>query len=239
MAGGIKIGMNARRRRGLTLLEVLFVLTALGVLAMLFLPRFGKNHTFESRIGCVNNLKNLGLAFRIWSTDHGDRFPMEVSQRNGGTLELGYNRIVAEHPFVPVYASFRALSNELSTPLILVCPADTRRAATNFAALRSNSNVSYFLGWGAARATPAMMLAGDRNVTNNWGATERLFPAELLAGADRSVGWATNIHVNNGNVVLADGSVQQFNGPRLDAAMRSLAVVSNACLLFPVERSVP
>ena len=43
------------------------------------------------------------------------------------------------------FRHFQVMSNELSTPKILVCPADTRVAAANFVRLK-NQNVSYFVG---------------------------------------------------------------------------------------------
>jgi hypothetical protein len=52
-----------------------------------------------ARIQCVNNLKQVGLAFRIWGGDNGDKYP----------------------------TSFIVMSNELSTTKILVCPSDQER----------------------------------------------------------------------------------------------------------------
>ena len=43
------------------------------------------------------------------------------------------------------FRHFQVMSNELSTPKILACPADTRAAANNFFRLK-NQNVSYFVG---------------------------------------------------------------------------------------------
>jgi hypothetical protein len=50
-------------------------------------------------IACVNNLKQFGLAVRVWALDNNDSNPPNVL----------------------------SMSNELSTPKILVCPADTNR----------------------------------------------------------------------------------------------------------------
>jgi hypothetical protein len=53
----------------------------------------------SERIRCVNNLKQIGLAMRIWSGENGDRYP----------------------------ASFLLASNEMNVTQILVCPSDTAR----------------------------------------------------------------------------------------------------------------
>jgi len=94
-----------------------------------------------ARISCVNNLKQIGLAFRLWAIDHDGQFPFNVSTNSGGTLQFyavdedGFARDPAIH--------FQVMSNELTLPKILVCPQDrSRKVATSFAGLRSE-NLSY------------------------------------------------------------------------------------------------
>jgi prepilin-type processing-associated H-X9-DG protein len=92
---------------------------------------------------CINNLKQIGLAFREWALDHNDQFPFNVPTNAGGTLEFcaldkeGFDRHAALH--------FQVMSNELNTPLMLICPKDrSRKAATSFSILRA-VNVTYRL----------------------------------------------------------------------------------------------
>lgn len=92
-------------------------------------------------VNCVNNLKQLGLGFRIWEGDHGDRLPFNVGTNEGGTLELtGPDK----DGYVPnAYLFLRCMSNELTRPIILVCPQDkTKIPAADWAHL-TGSNVSY------------------------------------------------------------------------------------------------
>lgn len=66
-------------------------------------------------IACINNLKQLGLAARIWATDNGDVLPPD----------------------------FLSMSNEISAPKILVCPEDEgRQAAPNWGSF-TLANTSY------------------------------------------------------------------------------------------------
>jgi hypothetical protein len=108
----------------------------------MLLPALSRAKDRAQQINCSNNLKQVGLAFKIWALDNGDQYPFNVSTNSGGTAELaepdddGIDENPASH--------FQVLSNELSTPKILVCPADKKTAAPNFADLQAG-NISYTL----------------------------------------------------------------------------------------------
>jgi hypothetical protein len=110
-------------------------------------------------ITCVNNLKQIGLAFRIWAGDHGDQFPFNVSTNAGGTMELC---TVGKDDFdASAFLHFQIMSNELNSSLVLVCPQDsTKQAATNWVSLRPK-NVTYLLrtGTNITEANPREILA--------------------------------------------------------------------------------
>jgi type II secretory pathway pseudopilin PulG len=72
----------------MTLIEVLVVICVLAFLAIYFLPHINHPSNRAPRISCVNNLKQVGLAYRIWEGDNGDKYPMQTSVTNGGTMEL-------------------------------------------------------------------------------------------------------------------------------------------------------
>jgi hypothetical protein len=92
---------------------------------------------------CENNLKNIGLAFRFFATDNGDRFPFNVSTNDGGSME--FRRAGIQGYDANAFRHFQVMSNELSTPKILICPADAKKhEATNWSELR-DQHVSYDL----------------------------------------------------------------------------------------------
>src|SRR5258707_5813781 len=113
--------------RAFTVPELLIVVFTLFLLAALFVPHLGRQSHCNGGVRCVNNLKQIGLSFRTFALDNNDKFPMQVSVTNGGAME--------SIPLDWVYPHFQAMSNELSTPRILVCPQDLRRTnATSFGA---------------------------------------------------------------------------------------------------------
>jgi prepilin-type processing-associated H-X9-DG protein len=184
-------------QRGITVVELLILVSCLLLLAALFLPRLAKAKARSSKINCTNNLKQIGLSFRSWALDYNDQFPMQVAGTNGGTLEFVQSGSVSPH--------FRAMSNELSTPKILACPEDLRAPATNFASGFSDRHISYFVNVDAVAGDPIRLLAGDRNLTNQPPLGERL----VYLSSNSPPAWTMEIHRAAGNLLFADGSVQQ------------------------------
>lgn len=133
--------VSVGNRNTSTMLLAAPAIPATAVMAAMLLPALAKAKERAQSISCVNNMKQQGLAFRMWALDHGDKFPFHVARSKGGTLEFcnrdadGYDLNSSQH--------FLVMSNELSTPKILVCPADSsRQVATDFDDLQAR-NVSY------------------------------------------------------------------------------------------------
>jgi hypothetical protein len=195
-------------KRGFTLVGLLVIIAVIAILAAMLLPALAAAKRKAQRINCVNNLKQDGLGFRIWEGDNGDKYPMAVSTSRGGTMEFTDGANTFRH--------FQVMSNELSTPKILICPADTRAVAENFVRLK-NQNVSYFVGLDAKETCPQMLLDGDRNITA--AAEPENGILKLVPGQPFS--WTETMHVNQGNVGLADGSVQQLSNSGLHNALKN------------------
>ncbi|TAL02564.1 MAG: type II secretion system protein [Verrucomicrobia bacterium] len=208
---------------GLTLMEVIIAIGVLVILALIMLPvPTGRQKTHARRLVCVNNLRQVGLGFRQWIPGSFDKFQMQISITNGGTMELISSG--------SVYPHFAIMSNELRTPKILHCPTDSKRIeATNFSTGFSDANISYFLGVDATEVSPSQFLAGDDNLLVDG----KPFTSGLsVVSTNTALSWSAARHKLQGNVALADGSVQVFSNLRLMQAVVATGNPTNR-LLFP------
>ena len=129
---------------------------------------------------------------------------------------------------------FQALSNELVTPKVLLCPAEKQRtAAPDFTALR-NENVSYWLNPAAMFGRSDSPLAGDRNVRTT-GRTEWTF---IQFGAGDGVEFSADLHGYRGNVLFGDAHVDSLDSRALRLAFAQVTNAATVTLALPA-RDIP
>jgi len=216
----MRIHQPFRRTNALTFLEVIVIIAVLVVLIGLLLPALNRPSDGGSRRHCVNHLKQLGLAARIFANDNEEMFPWQVSTNAGGSREY---RDLPNSAF----RHFVAMSNELSTPKVLLCPEDKERTtATNW--LIGNPNISYFLGLDARESAPQVLLAGDRNLMTN-GVSVGSGLLELTTNL--TVGWTSRMHNNAGNVLFGDGHVDALSNNRLQEQLINSSIATHRLVI--------
>jgi competence protein ComGC len=192
----MKFKTTSRRSvQALTLPEVIIVVGVIFILFIVFGPGLSRARQKAARISCVSNLKGVNISFRIWANHSDGLYPMSEKFKEP-TL-----RVDAFEG--RMFRVFQVMSNELSSPKTLVCPADDRVAAPDWASL-ANVNLSFFIGLDAMDARPNMLLTGDRNLMRDG----QLLSGVVPLGTNSSVAWTREMHRQSGNIGLADGSVQ-------------------------------
>ena len=202
----MKLSARLESRNAFNVFELFVLVAVFAIGSAVLLPVLWRPRIC-CRVNCSNNLKQIGLAFNTWALDNGNQFPMGVSTNIPGTKELCSGR--------NAFAHFAVMSNELSTPKLLVCPEDTNRHwATNFTSDLDNKKLSYFVGLDATSTNATMLLSGDRNLTNSCHQTNGV----LVLRPGDNVAWTHKLHNARGNLLFADGSVQQVSNKMITSA---------------------
>ncbi len=211
-----------------TLIEMSCVIGVILILAALLLPVLDQGKYRARRVQCANNLKETGVAFHVFAHDHQDRFPMRLPAAEGGSLEFVRNAYQVRGQFYFSFHHFAPLSNGLATPRPLHCPADLlRTTALDFASFK-NENLSYFVGVTSDFQQPNSILAGDRNITNR----SSVFSI-VRSSVANPIEWTVELHRFKGNVLFADGRVNQLNEVGLSRAASDAAATADFFLPSP------
>src|SRR5262249_17738292 len=102
--------------RGFTLIEMLMVIGIISLLAGLLLPALSRAKHSSRRTVCINNIRQINVATRLYADEHGDRVTLPASSRATGFLGCHIKSVVKS------YAGYQGKAT--ASEALFKCPED-------------------------------------------------------------------------------------------------------------------
>ncbi len=118
-----KLGILRSSKRAFTLIELLVVIAIIAILAGMLLPALAKAKEKARSTSCLNALRQMGIAQKIYATDYDGRFTPTFSVRNNNEFRRAW---------------FNILQPYTHTTNLILCPSRTKKYKELIALYPSN-----------------------------------------------------------------------------------------------------
>jgi prepilin-type N-terminal cleavage/methylation domain-containing protein len=219
--------------KAFTLIELFVVVALIAILAAMLLPALASTRGNSQRIACMNNIKQVDLAFRLWEGNYNGRYPQAVSQVQGGAQEYCAHANGTPTPTAPAISKnagmvFMVMSNQLATPKVLFCPSDNFHTAGNGYATNFGYGELLGVSQSPPRGVTLTALEGTSALTKISyfvnGDAQEANPQDIMIG-DRNIGTSGTVTAGT-PATLAFEYFNSAPAPSLQDAYRGCTVDS-------------
>lgn len=208
------------QREGFTLIEVLVVIGIIGILAALLLPALARAKNSAEVTSCLNNLRQLQLAWTMYADDHqGKLAPNKYMIGNPhwslfswsqGRLDFNPRNPANTDVITPLDPNLSAFAPYIRNPNVYRCPSDKSQLRVDGSYF--NRVRSYGMNWALASGKRT-----EIRVINKYSEITRPSPAKMFVFIDQHPDYMSDQHFHmyldkGSRTVVADLPASRHNG---------------------------